>query len=54
MMSCDMEEEPSLAQIQLLLKHDLSVIYKPVVPLKFKSIHATHLRGILVCVIFNQ
>lgn len=54
MMSCDMKEEQSLAQLQLLLKHDLSVVCKPAVPLKFRSIHATNLKGILGCGIFNQ
>lgn len=54
MMNCDMKEEQSFAQIQLLLKHDLAVICKPVVPLKFKSIHARNLKGVLGCGIFNQ
>lgn len=42
-----MKEEQSLAQIQLLLKRGLSVICKLVIPLKFKSIHATNLKGLL-------
>lgn len=48
-MRCGMTEEQSLAHIQPLLEDDLSRV-----PLKFKSIYATNLTGMLLCAISNQ